>query len=167
VWVWLTSSRLPRRDDRKRTRCRSVTPGLRDFGSGSRAAVTMPAGPRTVCPQMRTRRCGAGRRRPGGGRQPSCREPDSEGGAGSAIRDDQGTVDRACSWHVLTDLTDFDLANPEPQMFVCEGNVVQLHPYVHAQLNRWIRLFVIVAGGPTSSARLLIYDDAANPRTRK
>jgi predicted transglutaminase-like cysteine proteinase len=52
VWVWLTSSRLPRRDDRKRTRCRSVTPGLRDFGSGSRAAPTMPAGARTVCPQL-------------------------------------------------------------------------------------------------------------------
>lgn len=33
--------------------------GPRDFGSGSRAAVTMPAGPRTVCPQLRTRRCSA------------------------------------------------------------------------------------------------------------
>ena len=37
---------------------------LRDFDPanvafGSRAAVTMPAGPRTVCPQMRTRRCSA------------------------------------------------------------------------------------------------------------
>ena len=52
-------------------------------------------------------------------------------------------------------------------MFVCEGNVIQLRPYAHAQLNRWISLFVFVAGGPTNGARLLMCDDAANPRTRK
>ena len=35
-------------------------PRHRTKGSyGSRAAVTMPAGPRTVCPQLRTRRCSA------------------------------------------------------------------------------------------------------------
>ena len=61
----------------------------------------------------------------------------------------------------------FALANSEPQMFVCEGNVIQLRPCAHAQLNRWISLFVFVAGRPTNGARLLMCDHAANARTRK
>ena len=101
--------------------------------------------------------------RPGAGRRPSCGEPDSEGGAGSAVRDDQGPVDGARSWHVLADSNSRTLSRG----CSCARNVIQLRPYAHAQLNRWISLFVIVTDGPTNGARLLMCDAAANPRTRK